>query len=68
MHQERKEGSEERPLFSKVAIDELHDIGVPVQNRAFRLLDYKEELDKWVYLEDEATPVASSIVSGDGDM
>mmetsp|Transcript_15327 Transcript_15327/g.44351 ORF Transcript_15327/g.44351 Transcript_15327/m.44351 type:complete len:458 (+) Transcript_15327:308-1681(+) len=68
MHQERKEGGE-RPLFSKVAIDELHDVGVPVQNRAFRLLDYKEALDKWVYLNDDAEPVTSGVVSReDGDV
>ena len=63
MHEERREGASERPLFSKVAIDELIDTGIPVQNRAFRLLDYKEELDKWVYLEEEAEPVASISVA-----
>lgn len=60
MHEERREGGGERPLFSKVAIDELVEIGIPIQNRAFRLMDYKDELDKWVYLEEEAEPVASS--------
>jgi len=47
MHEERKEGY--RPHFSAVSLDELADIGIPIAMSAFRILDYKEDVGKWVH-------------------